>query len=455
LNSPQSLEIFVAASYLGALAAPISSHMVEREITELLREIDARVIICDSRVASTIEKIRLKLSTPLPGGYVSVGAPRPGYMNDYEALVKTLPDTAVSFTTDDGPCWIAFTGGTTGKPKACIISQANLISNLLANAAQFGWTRDDRHLTAALLSHGMAFTTAIGQLLVGGTVFILESFSSRSVLDAIEKKKITWTAMVPTMLDAIINEPEKEVFDVSSLRLLVCSGGPLRFQTARKTADYFSNAGLYNSYGSTEMGWVTVLRPEDQLRKPNSVGQPMLGARVKIVDKDGHTLGSGKVGQDWKTGMPYTVSLYKDVEAEVEFRQGEWWTSGDLGKWDEDGYLCLIGRSKDVIISGGLNVYAIEVEETILGHPEITEAAVIGKPDDYWGETVHAVIVLHNSINRSVATQQRVEEELKKICEANLADYKRPKTYEFQDSLPKTPPGKVTKQALRDRYFRS
>ena len=257
LNLSKYLRLF---SYIGALVVPLSSLLVAREIEQLLTAVDVKLVIYDARINETMQAIRENLTTLLSDGYIVVGAMLPNTQS-YEGLLRETTDHTTSLEPDEGPCWIAFTGGTTGKPKACIITQANLSANLFVNATQFGWTRNDRHLTAALLAHGLAFATTVGQLFVGGTVYILESFSPIAALQAIEQYQLTWTAIVPAILNALINEPTRDEYEVSSLRFIVCGGSPLPPQTAKQTRELFGNAGLFNYYGSTEMGWITMLRP--------------------------------------------------------------------------------------------------------------------------------------------------------------------------------------------------
>ena len=176
----------------------------------------------------------------------------------------------------------------------------------------------------------------------------------------------------------------------------------------------------------------------------------MLGADVKIVDSSGEIVKNGEVGQIYKRGMPYTATLYKNPEAEAEIRQGEWLTSGDLGLWDDEGYLYLKGRNQDIIVSGGLNVYAIEVEIVLSQHPAVAEVAVVSIPDERWGEAVQAILVLQNPGDEPLI--QQIEAELTELCEAQLAAYKRPKGYAFVSTLPKSHVGKIMKRVLQERY---
>lgn len=449
-NRPELFEIFAAACRVGAAIVPIGTRLAAREIAYMVAHAEARVLCFDAQFQDVVQSLREAMPSVPPEGYVALGAP-PTWAQAYETLLSASSEEELDGPVSDaGTCWIPFTGGTTGPPKAGCIPHRNLLTNLLANLLQFGWRAEDVHLANGSLAHGFAFTSALAQLVIGGSVVILEQFSSQGTLEAIARERVTWLAMVPTMFRDLLSALGGTPPDLPSLRLFLTAAAPMPPRLRRELIERFPRVQLFEYYGSTEAGWVTLLRPEDQARKPGSVGRPMLGVEVRVLGETGEILPPGAVGEVYKRGMPYVESFLKNPEADAAVRRGEWVTAGDMGSLDPEGYLSLADRKQDLIISGGLNVYPGEVEAVLAEHPAVRECAVIGMPNDRWGEAVHAVVVLRNGLPAGQPGEAAIREALLRHCRKTLAGYKCPKQLTFTADLPKSHVGKILRRRLRD-----
>ncbi|MDP2726557.1 MAG: AMP-binding protein, partial [Dehalococcoidia bacterium] len=253
---------------------------------------------------------------------------------------------------------------------------------------------------------------------------------------------------VPTMYHDFLNLPPRERagYDVSSLRVLVTGGAPLAPQLKSEIVSYFGNAGLFEFYGGTETGIVTTLRPEDQLTRPDSVGQAIFGTRIRLLDDHGQEVPLGEVGELYMKGPMTFDCYYKDPEATLEVRREGWLTIGDLARRDEEGYFYIVDRKRDMIISGGANIYPAEIEQVLCTHPKVQDVAVIGVPDARWGEAVKAVVMLKQD-------QKATEQEIREYCRGRLAAYKIPSSVDFVREVPRTPSGKILKRELREPYW--
>ena len=310
---------------------------------------------------------------------------------------------------------------------------------------------DDKYLLIMPLFHSNSVWHSNLLLFIGGEVCIYPSggFNPKEILEIIEKEKVTCTNMVPTMSNLVLSLPDKDKYDVSSMRWLVSSSAPLLTKTKEELFSFFKHSKLYEGYGSTETGAVTSLSPEDQLRKIRSIGKPYFSQEVRLLDPYGKDVPVGEVGELYSRGPTQMSGYNNDPEKTKKAFIGEWLSAGDMARMDEEGYLFLVDRKQDMIISGGENLYPTEVEEVLSKHPKIHELAVIGVPDEKWGETVKAVIVLKPG-------EEATEEEIIKFCEGKLAGYKKPKSIDFIPAaeMPKNPTGKILRRPLKEKYWR-
>jgi acyl-CoA synthetase (AMP-forming)/AMP-acid ligase II len=284
-------------------------------------------------------------------------------------------------------------------------------------------------------------------------VYNESSFSPQDFLATVEKHKITFVSLVPTHYIMILTLPEaaKKQYDVSSMRQLLISSAPARKDTKVAILDFFKNAELWEAYGSTEAGLVTLCRPQDQLRKLGTIGQEIFGVdRIKVLDEDGNEVPDGEVGELYAR----TPMLFKEYwnlpEKTKEVFRGEWFTAGDMCYRDPDGFYVLVDRKANMIITGGENVFPSEVENAVGEHPAVKDVAVIGIPHDKWGESVHGVAILHEG---KEATEE-LKEEIKRFARSKIAAYKVPKTLDFieDDEMPRTGTGKILHRILREKY---
>jgi acyl-CoA synthetase (AMP-forming)/AMP-acid ligase II len=281
------------------------------------------------------------------------------------------------------------------------------------------------------------------------------SFDPEDLLRTIDKEKITFTSLVPTHYIMLLALPEevKKRYDVSSIRQLLISSAPARKETKIEIMNYFKNAELWEAYGSTEQGLMTLLRPEDQMKKLGSIGREIFGTdRIKILDETRKEVPQGEVGEIFARTPIAFKEYWKDPEKTREVFDGQWSTAGDMGKRDEDGYYYLVDRKANMIITGGENVYPSEVESVLGPHPAVRDVAVIGVTDKKWGEAVKAVVVLHDPFTPS----DELRKELIQWCRGKIAGYKIPKSVDFirDDEMPRTATGKILHRLLRERYGR-
>ncbi|HYG41434.1 MAG TPA: AMP-binding protein, partial [Bordetella sp.] len=312
-------------------------------------------------------------------------------------------------------------------------------------AMEFGIGSDDIGLHCGPFHHTAPFTFTLAQLSIGGTVVVLDSFDAASAAAVIARHGVTWSFMVPFMLERVL-ETKLDGASAPSLRMLVSGASPLSTRTKTRVLERFPKVALHDFYGATEAGVITNLRPDDQLAKVRCVGRPIAGIEIQIRDESHRLIAeAGVVGDIWLRGPTLFAGYFMSPEKTAEVSDGQWCTLGDIGYLDEHGYLYLVDRRKDVIKSGGVNIYPIEIEEVILREQEVRECAVVGMPDERWGEATTAFLVLKESAN-ATEIQQRVQE----LCNALLADYKRPKAFRILHALPRNANGKVLKRDLRD-----
>lgn len=443
-NRAQYVEVVYAVAGLGAAVVPVSYRFVPAEIEHAINHSDSVAVIVDHSLVDTFRQAHSNCPTVQSDRVIVLGPTDSAtpYL-DYDSVLEESHSAIEYLNMDEWDVYhLAFTGGTTGPPKACEVPQRMARQNWYDITVEVGVRENDTMLIAGPFYHGLGFVWALQQLMVGGTVVMQRNFDAREALATIERERVTFTPMAPTMYTMMLEVKDKEQFDVSSMKGLVSAAAPLLTPTKEALLRFFTSAGLYEYYGATEAGFYSVLKPEDQLRKVRSVGQPWIGCELAILDPDGRPVPTGEVGEIFKRGPALGARYYKDEEATSSAFRGGWISSGDLGRLDDEGYLYVVDRAKDMIISGGVNIFPTEIESVLVDHPAVVEVAVIGIPDDKWGETVAGYIVVR-------AGESVTEEELRTMCADRLAKYKIPRIFEFTDSLPKNAAGKLLKRELR------
>ncbi len=444
-------EISVALARAGLVAVPLNVRLTASEMIYILDHSETRAVIAASEFHETLHAIRADTRIE-PGRYVLIGeASFPGGIG-YESLIEQARGTHVFDAVDPGETYaLLYTSGATGQPKGVIRSHAGSALMALATAVEMGFSRTDTALIVMPLFHANSLYFASTFVHLGAACIIDDrrSFDPEGLLATLAQEKVTFTSLVPTHYIMVLALPEavKNRYDVSSVGKLMISLAPARQDTKLAILDYFHNSELYELYGSTEAGWVTLLRPPEQIAKLGSVGREWDGSgAIRLLDEHGREVPGGEVGELFSR-TPYVFDGYwKNPEKTAEAFRGGWCSVGDMARRDEDGYIWLVDRKSNMIISGGENIYPSEVEDVLGEHPKVQDVAVIGIPHETWGETVQAVIVLHDG-------QQASAEEIQHWCKQRLAGFKCPRSVMFiaDADMPRTATGKIQHRKLRQR----
>ena len=453
-NSIEIVEVFLATAKTGIIIVPINFRLVSAEVEYIVANSDAKAMIVHDEFTSTVDPIKAKLNDIGPDNYIAVGQAVDGYRS-YDAFIENAADNEPEIDVVPEDTWILiYTSGTTGKPKGVIRSHESHIAFFLINAVDFGFSEHDYCMNVMPLCHINSTFFTFTFLYIGGSVYIhpARSFRPEEILEIVEKEKITFISLIPTHYNLVLNASEDaKKRDVSSIRKLLCSSAPVRKSMKLAIMEFFPGVELYEGYGSTEAGIVTVLKPEYQMKKLGSIGFESLGTEfIKILDEDGNEVGVGEVGELFSRGPMLLDEYYKlPDKTAASFRDG-WFSAGDMATRDADGFYQIVDRKDNMIISGGEHIYPSEVEEVIGSHDCVFDCAVIGLPDDKWGEKVAAVVIKKPGVDDSDID----EETIKQCCKDQMAGYKSPKEILFidEDEMPRTPTGKILHRKLREKF---
>ncbi len=463
-NAIEWLEIYVALARAGLVAVPINFRLVGPEIAYIVQHSEARAIIVQDDLRATVEGIRAEL--PIGAGrYLHFGAASgshatPAGWVGYESLIAAASPTAPSVDVRPEDLFaLMYTSGTTGRPKGAMRSHAGNALLALATALEFGLTRDDNGLLVMPLCHANSLYFSVTFAALGATIVVDDrrSFDPQALLGVLARERITFTSLVPTHyvmmleLDAAI----KARHDLSRVGKLLVSSAPARKETKLAILELFPNGRLFELYGSTEAGWVTVLRPDEQIAQLGSVGREWAGSgAIKLLGADGAEVPDGEVGELFSRTAYVFDGYWKNPEKTEQAFRGAWCSVGDMARRDAQGFIHLVDRKSNMIISGGENIYPSEVEAVLAAHPAVQDVAVIGVPDAKWGESVLAVVVLRGNATPGEARASR-QAELEAWCRERIAGFKRPRGYTFIDAarMPRTATGKIQHRALRERLL--
>ena len=430
--------VVLGVARAGAVFSPINPRYKRYEVEKILALARPRVVFTTDAQRGLLQE--LAPSTDAPRIVVvdaNAGA------HTLQAMLAHAPSPLPTVDEDDFFS-LMFTSGTTGEPKGALATHRARMLWVLNATIQYGLVEDDVYLGTMPQVHSAGLTFTLMHLYAGATVRILPHFDPAEFLALVERERITSALTVPTMLTMIVEALEQAPTRpaLGSLKRLVTCGSPLPTATKRRVIAAITPE-LYDYYGSTESNSMTVLRPCDQLRKPDSVGQAFRNVEVMIATAGGERCAPGDVGEVW-CANPSIFTAYRDrPDDTARAFTGRWYHTGDLGYLDDEGFLHLVGRRSDVVISGGVNIYPAEVEQVLMLHPDVLDAAVVGVPDATWGQSVKAFLVVRDNATLDLAGVQR-------HCAAHLADYKKLRSVEFRAVLPKNAGGKTIKSALME-----
>ncbi|MCD6486278.1 MAG: AMP-binding protein [Syntrophobacterales bacterium] len=445
----EPLELMYALNKIGGIWAPVNYRLTPQGVKQQVLHSDAKMFFFEEEFANGIQEIKESLKID---NYVMLGEKeRPGYAF-YDALFEGFseeepePEEAISSEDIIG---IVYTSGTTGVSKGVMHTHRTFLGWAFNGMYRDATNRNDRLVNPYPMFHMGGSALSAICLLAGATNYIFGKFDPMKFIKVIEEEKITVVWAIPTIVHAV-NNLAKEVKDKhkwASVRAFTTSGAPFLSETQIEFTKQWPHIKMHSTYSASE-AYFTNLRPEDQDRKVRCVGPAVFGSEIRLMDKEGKDVPQGEVGIVYVQGISVFKGYYKNPEADKKSFRGDWFTCEDMGYLDEEGYLHLVDRAKDMIISGGENIASVEVENMLSDHPAIFECAVIGVPDDKWGERVHAVVSLHPG-------QQVKPEEIIDWCKDKIAGYKRPRSVDIIQELPKSPVGKLLKRELRDQYWKN
>jgi len=450
-NGLEIVESYFAILRLGAVCVPINSRLVAAEVTHIARDSGAKALILHEDLVEAGAKARAQL--PELGVCLVVGASAADAGADAVCYEEALANASATQLTIDvpehAPAFIMYTSGTTGRPKGAVLSHFNLILNTMNSMIEMGIRGSEEVWLSGLpLFHVGALNGILNYVMSGGTSIIQPTghFDPAEVVDQLERERITGAFFVATQWQAICALPgvrEREF----SLRRIAWGASSALSSVLKAMAETFPGVPMYTFFGQTEMSSVTtMLDGKDAIRKLGSVGKPVINVEVRIVDDDMRDVPHGEVGEIVYRAPTVMQGYWNDPAATAEAFAGGWFHSGDLCRMDAEGYISVVDRKKDMIISGGENIYSAELEAAIESHPEVREVAVIAVPDPRWMETPKAVIVPRDRAHPPSP------EEIIAHCAARLASYKKPSSVVIADELPRNASGKVLKTVLRERY---
>ncbi len=449
-NRAEMLDLYFSIPLIAGVIVPVNYRLKAYELEYQFNDAEIEILFVEKSLwpeaRTALSKVTRKVTV------VGLDFSGDDGVLPYDATIAPPPLNDIPVFSDQETALQAYTSGTTGRPKGVLLSHRNILANSWTGCIEKQITPDCRLLHSAPLFHLAAISSFYSTALIGGSHVFLPQFDSKEVVDMIEREKITFALFVPTMVNMLLELPGIEKRDFSTLKIISYGGSSIPVDRLRKAIEVFG-CGFVQGYGQTEAAPImTALRPVDHVldgpksKRLASAGREAVGCEVRIVrpDETDVTPG-GEVGEVIGRGDNIMKGYWKQPEATAETLRGGWLHTGDLGWIDEDGYIYIVDRLKDMIISGGENIYPREIEELLYQHPRILEAAVYGVPDPRWGEKVIAAVVPR-------AGQTMTADEVTEFCKQNLAGYKKPREVQILPVLPRNAAGKVLKTELRKQH---
>ena len=424
----------------------------------MINNCEAKALFVGERYVDVVNSIRPQI--PQVKHFICLESKPEGMLNYEELLASASPEEVFTEIDDDDVTILMYTAGTTGRPKGVPLTHNSFSTYVLGNVTPVDLEIEETNLLTVPLYHVAGIQAVMAATYGGRTLAMMRQFEVKEWMKTVQEEKANRAMLVPTMLKRVINEPDFDKYDLSSLKVITYGAAPMPFEVIKKAIDVFPGVMFINAFGQTETAsTITTLGPEDHVitgtdeekakklkRLQSSIGRPMEDVEIKIVDEQGKEVPIGEVGEILAKGPRVMSGYWKDAEKTAKTIDKDGWLhTGDMGYMDEEGYFYLAGRGDDLIIRGGENISPDEVENVLYAHPAIEEAAVIGVPSEEWGQEPRAIVVLKEG---KTATAEEVVE----FCRERLASFKRPRSVVFIDELPRTSTGKILKRILREQY---
>ena len=451
-NGIEVVSLVHASRKAGALSVPLNYRLTPDEAHYVIDNSDATLVLFDIEQAEQLQDG--PTACPKVTAWVAFRCTAdqvPDWAQHLESLAEAAPEEDVTpvGSDDSAGATMIYTSGTTGKPKGALRRGGTDPETGAALMQLIGFVPDDIYLTTGPLYHSgpLGFMGVVQAL--GGTTIVQRHFDAEAWLGLVQEHKVTTTFSAPTPIRRVVDLPPETIakYDYSSMQRMVANAAPWPFELKRKYIERLGEGSLWEVYGSTELGVNTVLAPDDQMRKPGSCGRAAPLVDVALFDDDGNRVeGVGEPGELFVRSKAAFDAYYKAEEKFEESKRGDWLTVGDIAYRDEDGFYFICDRKKDMIISGGMNIYPAEIEAVLVAHPAVADACVFGVPSDEWGESVHAAITLYPD-------QTATDEELQTFGREHLAKYKVPRSFDRIDEIPRSASGKMLKRELRAPYW--
>jgi len=458
VNCNQYIEAYFAVAKLGAIFVPLNFRAKSEELSHMMSRAEVKVFFVGKRYLEMVDQMLPQL--PSVKECISIDGPGGGKLF-YEDLIMSSPsDEVISEIGDDDITLLVFTSGTSGRPKGVPLTHKGFVSYVLENVEPASPEIEERNLLTVPLYHIAGIQAMMPSIYGGRTLVLMRQFEVKEWMRMVQEERANRAMLVPTMLKWVIDDPDFKDYDLSSLKVITYGAAPMPFKVIKKAIELMPWVYFINAFGQTETAsTITTLGPEDHRiegteeererklkRLTSSIGRPLPDVEVMIVDEGGQAVVPGEVGEIWAKGPRIMSGYWQDKEKSAQALTADGWLrTGDMGWMDEDGYIYLAGRGDDMIIRGGENISPEEVEDVIRTHRKVEDAAVIGVPDDEWGEEPKAIVVLKDG-------QNSTPDEIMEHCRSQLAGFKRPRSVVFVASLPRNPMGKVLRHQLREEY---
>lgn len=442
-NTIEHIELIFAIAKAGMIRLSLNPRAEKSEFLHIINTFEPKALVFEEEFSAVIDPLLSQLKS---SHNIYIGDGQPTGTIAYKELATKFPICELKVSVHEGdPFLVLSTSGTTGLPKAAMLSQGGVIRRALFRAVDLNIHSRGIYLVVTALANTHSLIAGLSQLYCGGTVILRNRFDPLETVQTIQQRRITTITMVPVMWERILSLHNRKEFDLSSIEMAYSYGAPLHQSTKEKIVKNIS-PNFVESFGIMESGPITYLLPHDQLRKVNCVGQPTMHTKIKIMDENGQALPVGQEGEIVAQTPYLFMGYFKNPEETNKVLRDGWYYTGDIGRIDEENYLYVLGRSKEMIISGGYNIYAEEVERTLAVHPKVQEVAVIAVPDEKWGEAVKAVVILKPGTKAT-------EKEIIDFCKENLASYKKPQSVDFVSCLPRVGAEKIARKKLREKYW--